>query len=206
MRFTIVALLLVTLSACSSSPVKRTKFSDKNMRIMIDPASIDSKNHVRIQTALVKSENWVVLDRNKGLAAIKKEQEQLHRAAIDRFDDKEKYAQWGKLYGVGAVIVANVDCHDDEGLMSRVNRCKQYLNLVDANTGEIIVAVDYIETAEFNQTPDWEEAVEKLNAAYPSAFEEHQKHQKLAQYEQESKEEAQRQRETGVQRGTASEE
>ena len=197
-------ILLLLLPACSSAPVKRTKFSDKNMRIMIDPASVNAQNHVRIQTALVKSDNWIVLDRNKALAAIKKEQEELHRSSIDRYEDKQKYAHCGKLYGVGAVIVAHVDCHDDEGWTSRVNRCKEYLNLVDANTGEVIVAVDHIETAEYNQTPEWEEVVEKLNAAYPSAFEEHQKHKKLVQYEQESGEEAQRQRETAVQRGTAS--
>jgi len=198
-----LSLAALFLSACSST-VKRTKFSDKNMRVMIDPASVSVEHHVRIQSALVRSEKWAVVDRASGLEAIKKEQDLLHRSALDRYEDKEKWAQWGKLYGVGAVVVGHASCYKGKNFW-QINRrtCNQFLNLVDANTGEVIVAVENRASAPVHEIPDWHEIVEKLNDAYPSAFKHFEKHEKLSTYESESKEHAVRQKETAISRGTA---
>ncbi|MGE0634516.1 MAG: hypothetical protein AB7O96_19020, partial [Pseudobdellovibrionaceae bacterium] len=75
MKIKSITLFLMTIAmvGCSSTPEKRTKFSDKNMRLMIDPASITPENYARLQTALVSQDMWVVLDRAAGLEAIKKE-------------------------------------------------------------------------------------------------------------------------------------
>lgn len=193
---------LTILSACASKEVKRTKFTDKAMRIMIDPASVDVQNYTSIQSALVQSNNWVVVDRARGLAAIKKEQEQLHRTSIDRFEDKEKFAHWGKLYGVGGVLVGHVQCRPDPGawtLMNGSEICQEYLTLMDSNTGEVLTAVSHEEEVITGQSPNWDAAVEKLNAAYPKYFETLRESEKLARYKMESQEAAQRQREVKVQ-------
>jgi len=185
---------LLTICACSST-VPRTKSSDKSMRIMVDPASVDVPNHVRLQNALVNSGKWIVVDRRAGLNAIKKEQEELHRNASERYEDKAKYAQWGKLYGIGSVAVGHSQCRNLDGLWGVYHRCKQTLELVDSNTGEVIVSVSGEEDAKYGESPEWTKTVDKLDGAYPKAFETFTKHQKLELYEQESEEAAVREKE-----------
>ena len=89
---------LVAVGCASTTP--RDKWSDKNLRVMIDPDSVDAKDYVRIQQAFFKSDKFFVVDRNKGFKAVKKEQNRLHREEVDRYEDREKWAHWGKLYGV----------------------------------------------------------------------------------------------------------
>jgi hypothetical protein len=141
---------------------------------MVDPASISPQNYARIQTALVQQEMWTVLDRLSGLQAIKHEQEELHRTSIDRYDDKQKYAHWGRLYGVGAVVVGFIQCHYKSSFWnpkSESQYCEQFLNLVDANSGEVLVGVeggDWIDDG--NEAPSWKDVVQKLADGYPKNF------------------------------------
>ena len=168
---------------------------------MIDPSSIDVENYTRIQTALVDSGKWIVIDRSSAFNAIKKEQEMIHREESDRFEDKEKYAMWSKLYSVGAVIVGHVQCREKAKFLhdGMFVYCLQSLNLVDSNTGEVIAVAENENSARYGRTPDWTETVAQLNDHYPEVFEEIKKHEKLIQYEKEAKEAAQRQREQKVQ-------
>lgn len=191
----------LVLQSCSTTE-KRTRFSDKNMRIMIDPASISPENYARIQTALVQQQMWVVLDRAAGLEAIKKEQQELHRTSIDRYEDKEKYAHWGRLYGVGAVVVAHAQCFQKKGFWtSTVNTyCDQFINLIDANTGEVIVAVEGGEYAEDSSVaPDWKEIVSKLANIYPTHFDRVPASERMEIYKKESEERARQQKEKFIQ-------
>ena len=80
--FLLVALLII--SSCSS-PEKRTKFSDKTMRIFLYPRSLKSNDYVRLQSALIKADVWTVLDRRDGYTATLREQERQHRHKSDRF-------------------------------------------------------------------------------------------------------------------------
>jgi hypothetical protein len=193
----IILIITATIMAgCASTP--RTKWTDKNMRVMIDPDSIEAAQHVMIQQALVSSGKWFVVDRSEGFKAIKSEQQRLHREESDRYEDKEKWAHWGKLYGVGGIVVASAQCKKEQGwLIGRWYQvCRQYLSIVDANTGEVITAIENgAESSEAEFYPKWDEAVVKLNESYPATFKPMRTSERLEQYRELSKEESQRQKE-----------
>lgn len=206
--FTQTVLMLAALTAvstmlgCSSLP--RNKWTDKSMRVMIDPEGVDAKHYVRVQQALVASGKYVVVDRGMGYNAIKKEQEREHRENTDRFMDREKYAHWGKLYGVGAVVVAHAQCTTKDGWFKHAYPfCRQYLAIVDSNTGEVIATAEEESEGssyDYDLAPSWEDAVAKLNDAYPSHFEPNKDHKALRDYKDLSQEEATRQREIASQK------
>lgn len=165
-------LFLSCLVGCASTP--RTKWTDPVGRVLIDPDSISPEHYVLIQRSLVESGKWFVVDRSKGYKAVKAEQERLHRDEGERFDDREKFARWGKLYGVGGIVVASAQCRKEQGWLigNWYNHCRQFLSIIDAVTGEVIAAIENTaESAEADFYPPWDEAVAKLNSAYPKSFE-----------------------------------
>lgn len=197
MKNKVSLLTLLALSACASNEA-RTKWTDKAMRIMVDPASIDAQNHVMIEQALVSSGKWFVVNRSSGYEAIKTEQERLHRDENDRFDDHEKYALWGKMYGVGGVVTAAVQCRKTvEFLIGRhFLECRQFISIVDANTGEILASVQNVNNGEHpDMYPTWDKTVDTLNEAFPKDFTPSKISKGLTQYREVAAEEAQRQRE-----------
>lgn len=192
--------LLFLLFSCASSP-PRTKFSDKNMRIMLHPKGINAGHYASIQSALVQSDVWVVLDRGEGLKALKEEQETIHRKESDRYEDREKFAQWGRLYGVGAIVLAHAQCSNrpHEWRQNELyTYCTQYLNLVDANTGEVVASVDSKNNAPYGENPDWKEIVQKLVDIYPKYFTKNLITERLEKYKEESKERALREKEKSL--------
>lgn len=195
--FFLIFLLGVFLCGCTSNP-PRTKFSDKNMRVMLYPRGIDAGHYASIQSALVQSDVWVVLDRAQGLEAIKEEQNTIHRNETDRYEDSEKFSHWGRLYGVGAVVVAHAQCSNRAGEWKQNELrtyCTQYLNLVDANTGEVVISVDAKNDSVYGEIPDWKEIVNKLADTYPKYFTREKITERLEKYKEESKERALREKE-----------
>lgn len=189
--------ILVTLSACSTNE-SRTRYSDKNMRIMLYPETISPDHFARIQTALVRSDVWSVLDRSQGLKAVKQEQNIIHKAESDRYDDKEKYAHWGKLYGVGAIVIAHAQCTNKASKWNVTELrtyCQQFLNLVDSNTGEVVLGVEAENDSDYGSTPDWNEVTKKLADEYPKYFNKEKVTERLERYKEESKERAVREEE-----------
>ena len=186
---------LLALLGCASIP--RTKLTDKSMRVMIDPAHLDQENYVRLQTALVNSGKWVVVDRSDGFEAVKQEQLRQNRTEDDRYEDKERWSHWGKLYGVGAVIVPHADCIRQTHFWTNAERkgCRQFLRIVDANTAEVIAAVEGQNTSTPLDTPDWKDTVASLDEHYPEVFEKVEYHEKLKAYQVESEERAKKEKE-----------
>ncbi len=187
---------ILMMGACAE---KRTKYSDKAMRIMIDPNSVDSANYVRLQQALMQSGKWWVVDRYKAFKAVKKEQERQHRQEADRYDDKEKWAMWGKMYGVGAIIVANAQCQTNFTWMAHnpYELCLQSLSIVDASSGELITMISHEQEGGIAKTyiaPEWYDAVDKLNSAYPDNFKPVAYTDRLKDYQKEAEAHAQDQR------------
>lgn len=182
-------LIIFTLLILCSCATKRTRLSDKNMRVMIDPTGISQTDYASIQNALVRSNMWTVLDRDRGLASIKKEQNNLHVYEHNRYARQEKFAHWGKLYGAGSVIVAQSECQNRPNpwnITTLRNYCKLFLSMIDTNTGEVIVSSTVEESAPFMASPDWSDAVEELADAYPTHFKEEKLHQRLLDYKEES--------------------
>lgn len=191
--------LTVALGSCASAPEKRTKYSDPVMRIMVDPESVPTTQYTRLIQALVECGKWNVVDRAQGWQAIKAEQERMHRTEGDRYDASQKYAMWGKMFGVGGVIVANAQCeqHGTAFFHTPYIKCMQHLNLIDANTGEVITSISHFQEGEKNQlyiAPPWDEAVEKLNKAFPARFAENKKTERLKQFELEAQRHAEEQK------------
>lgn len=163
------------------------------MRIMIDPDSLDMKNYVRLQAALMNSNKWTIVDRSKGFDAVKREQERLHTNNSDRFSDRQKYAHWGKLYGVGGVIVGQSQCFLKKTYWSNGNMeryCNQFVSIIDANTGVVIAAVENLVPAGTIEFASWTDTVEKFNDSYPENYQPSKKTEELELYEEESKEHA----------------
>ncbi len=204
MRVRLSMALIVLLVIGCSSVEKRTRFTDKNMRVMIDPDSIPIEDYVRIQKALVENGRFAIIDRSKGMQAIKKEQERLHRNETDRFSDREKWAHWGRLYGVGAIVVAHTQCYNKQSFWNQqsvVRACDQFLSLMDANTGEVVVAVEgkgeapTVAYGGVPMSPSWDDVVDRLVKKYPDNFEFTPYTKRIVEYQDLSEEGAKRQRE-----------
>lgn len=210
MKTSYLVIAIVFLASCNSKPV-RSKNSDKTLRVAIDADSIDQKNHTILQNDLVNSKKFYVVDRSEGLRAIKIEQEKLHREDADRYEDKQKYAQWGKLYGIGSIIVAKMNCADNPstenilwgiahlatlGIFHNKRICAQYLQIIDSNTGEVVTSIrNEFKTDSESYQISWEDAVHKLITSYPKYFEESAKDERLVKYEEESEKLANEQKE-----------
>lgn len=208
MRYYALALTaLALLPACSSQKLARNKFSDKNMRVCVAPGNLDANNYARLQMALVESNAFFVVDRSRGLQAIKQEQEMLHRREVDRYEDKEKWSLWGKLYGCGAIVLGQTQCRKERDTWNSTktkNVCEQFVQLLDANTGEVRVSAEGESESEStfdyyaSLAPDWKEAVENLVEAYPKWFESEDYARSLQVYQGIAEEEARRQKEDVV--------
>lgn len=207
MKTTFLFVIAISIVGCSSPPI-RTKWADKNLRVALDADSVSTDDYVSIQTALVKEGRFMVIDRNIGFKAIKTEQERLHRNEIDRYSDKEKWAMWGRMYGVGAIVWAHSQCYRTTKFFSAnlyTTVCKQYLSLVDANTGEIIAAIDNeaespamannFGSESFKSPTDWTVAVEKFTDAYPKDYKPQYYTEGILNYQKEAELEARKQRE-----------
>lgn len=174
-----MVILALSLVGCASTP--RNKWTDPVLRVLLDPDSIGIEDYVRIQNALVNNGRLIVVDRGMGLKAIKKEQDNLHRHDIDRYSDPEKWALYGKLYGVGSVIVAHIQCKRGSSFWNSQNvriNCIQYLAMIHANTGQVLAAVEgeASETISNDMTylaTDWNDTVDALVDKLPKGWEEH---------------------------------
>lgn len=205
MKINLMHLVILSslLSVGCSSVKERTKWTDKGMRVMIDPDSIDEENYVQIQHALVSSGKFTVVDRARGMNAMKKEQERTQRIESDRFADKEKWSHWGKMYGVGSIVVAHTQCLKENSFMNRTKlylNCRQFLSMVDSNTGEVIVSVEGRNEGPASydlgyMQPDWDNTTEKMMDAYPKEYRANTYSKEVTVYQDISAEHAQRQKE-----------
>lgn len=192
MKAFLMIFLLVLVSCASSDGVVRNKMTDKSLRVMVDPESFSVSNYVRIQTSLVRDSRFSVVDRSKGIRAVKREQESTYQRNRDRFSNREKYSHWGKLYGVGAIITGHVDCYPFKSFWNKylnMTKCDLYLNMVDSNTGEVVVGIKASDSFEYGYHPDWKEAVSTLSMEYPKHFTKKKIHERLEYYKMESEEE-----------------
>lgn len=132
---------MLLLVSCSSLPEK-TIWNEVAMRVMVDPDSVPESQYVVLIGSLMQSGRWSVVDRARGWEAVKQEQERTHVSEPERYDNRYKWAMWGKMYGVGGVIIANAQCEEKRTwfLNKAYLICEQVLFLVDASTGEVIAS------------------------------------------------------------------
>lgn len=204
----LLTLLLVMLStaSCSSAQVKN-KWVTTEFRILLDPEGIPAMDYVRIQEALVRTGRFFVVDRGAGFRAVAKEQDMVHQGeTFDRFGDPERYAQLGKLFSVGAIVVAHVDCNVHHSVFKgEYPRCLQHLAFVDANTAEVIASSEAINEdgemfyGQMKLGSDWSDATEKLVDAIPKNFEFEKYDYRMRTKRKEIAEQSQREREKRAQ-------
>lgn len=172
--------LLALVTGCSTARV-RTKFTDPAHRVFIVPSGINEDAYVRLQTSLVESNKFFVVDRARGFDAVKEEQDMIHRNDVDRFDDEEKYAMYGKLYSVGAVITANERCHWEQGIFSYTMVCLQNMAAIDTITGQVITAASNVSRSS-DATNSWDDTVDKFNASFPKTWESEKYDEKMMHF------------------------
>ncbi len=201
-KFFLTSLFITQLMGCASQEKPRTKWSDPTMRLVINPNGIDPNNYVRIQNALVSSGKWWVVDRALAFKAAIAEQNMTRVNYPERFDDTEKFARLGKLYGVGGVIQAHAQCITKEGFLKGwYAKCVVSLSLVSTNTGEVIATSEVSEETPINPygmepvSISWEKAVDTLNDNFPKNYEPVKWTKEMQEYKQTIKEEAVRERE-----------
>lgn len=200
MRYVLLTFLLFFVTNCASK--ERTKWTDPAMRVMVDPDGIQAKDYIRIVSALKKSGKWFVVDRKDGLRAIFKEQRMIHRDRPDQFKDEEKYSIWGRLFSVGGVVIAHVDCTRRSGFWSNYTNCKQNLAIISTNSGEVIATAETDnDDAELSYQgdirigSDWTDAVNELNDNFPKKYEKLKYSDDMELFREEAREEAIRQKE-----------
>lgn len=198
--FLVTALLLPFIVECSSK--ERTKWTDPAMRVMVDPEGLPARDYIRIVSALKRSGKWFVVDRKDGLRAIFKEQKMIHRDRADQFKDEEKYSIWGRLYGIGGVVIGHVDCTRKTGFFSSHTTCKQNLAVVSANSGEVLstsetdnddAVLNY--SGDIKIGSDWTDAVSELNNNFPKNYEKLKYSDDMELFREEAKQEAIQQKE-----------
>lgn len=158
--------LVVISTGCATA---RTRSSDPVMRIAVDADSMPLESYVRLQRSLVQSGKFVVVDRAAGFKFINHEQKIQHHT--DRFGADEKYAEWGKMYGVGGVVVGIQNCQLRDGWNGQYFRCMENLALIDVTTGETIaVSEDTQDTDNRQVNPNWDRAVDDMVDHFPKYF------------------------------------
>lgn len=167
MKNEILVLMALLSTACATT---RTRSSDPIMRVAIDADSMSQQTYVRLQHALVRSGKFIVVDRAMGFKAIAREQERQHETS--RFGNNEKYALWGQMYGVGGIIVGNLQCTEEKVRWWKISQdCVENLSLINATTGEVMTVAENDVTVEKGQlSPEWNEVVERLIEGYPTYF------------------------------------
>lgn len=194
--FGVLLFVFAAFSSCSHRPVM-TKYENPIMRVMIDPDSIQYDQFMMLQTSLLQSGKFIVVDRSSGFKAAKKEQERQHRGEADRFDDREKYAWYGKMYGVGGIVVAGVRCERMASFLSGpYNKCHQMLSLINAMTGEVMAAVQEDAESEkglWNGIPSWDDIVSDFNRSLPK-YSDHEESDALIAFKDQTKIESERQK------------
>ena len=169
-----LAILLLLFTSCTTTRV-RDRFNDPQYRVMVlADRGVPESTYVQVQTALIETNRFFVVDRARGFRAIKAEQNLIHKLEGDRFDDPEKFSWYGKMYSVGALIVPSEQCFPVSGFFIRNKRidCRQYLTAIDTSTGEVITAVQYLAEGEGPlEKPTWDEALDKLVKAFPVTWE-----------------------------------
>lgn len=174
----IILLLALSLAGCSSSPVRKTeemtRWKAPEMRIAIYSPRLDGMATAQVQDALQSTGRFWIVSRGQGLEAIFAEQNMTHRDQLDRFEGKEKWAHWGKIHGVGAVILAQDTCSRVSSWGGQIfMRCQQSLSMLDATTGELIAsAIETVDGGYDQLSPDWTESVNKLVRHIPRVWEE----------------------------------
>lgn len=191
-------ILALALIGCSSAK-PRTKWSSPEMRIMINPNGINANDYAKIQNALVVSGKWFVVDRSLAFKAAVQEQTMTRISYPNRFDDREKFARLGRLYGVGGVVQGHIQCGVENAfLKGNYVHCGLYLAIVSTSTGEVIATSEDFQdlnTSIYNMdwlTVSWDDAVEKLNDNFPKNFEQANWTKEMEEFKNVIKEEATR--------------
>lgn len=189
----------VFILGCASE-VKRTKLSDPTLTIILDDKGLEPSDYIAVQESLFATGKFKILDRSKAYDAIRAEQMREHRLESDKFNDSEKYAQWGRFIGAGGVVTASYECKGAEsnqnliylaahlstlGIFDKII-CTQFIQLTDTSTGQVVASIKYDGKKGANEVLDWSDAANKLVDQYPDTFVTLEKHQKLIDYEVES--------------------
>lgn len=197
--------VLATVAGCSSKPIVRSKDSDSSMRLMVDSRAFDVQNFIQLEAALAQSQKFELVERRDALeTALDEQRREFDLASQGHFDDREKYARRGKLYGVDTIVSGRTDCYQAKAFWTGVytRYCRQTLLWIEGSTGKVLFSVTGENsvpwTAEYI-VPDYNATVAAAIESLPKYFTPHEIHPILETYKQQSAENAKREREDELQ-------
>lgn len=170
MRYVYLAFLfgyLLATVGCSSKE-RRTVSSDQVMRIAIDLSNIDLGNHQALQSALLKTKKFVIVDRGPGMKMINEERQSQWNIGRAVYEPSSRAAMGGHVLGAGGIVTPIIVCEHHWGFWGASNKCMTSLTITSARTGEILGSV----TQEKGR-PKWEKLVAEFIQVYPEYFEYH---------------------------------
>lgn len=168
--------MVYVMSLLLGCATPRTKWTDPAMRVAV--VTDNANSYVEVQTALMDTGKFFVVDRSSGFQSALSEQD---FNQTERVEVKERFARLGRMFGVGGVIVAHVSCvpHNTffAGLSAPSVDCTEHLSLISTTTGEVVASSrDEVNTPSdliWNKAPSplWSEAVNLLADHMPAYFE-----------------------------------
>lgn len=190
---TILSLLTFFTAACSHTEY-RTKFSDAQMQVGIDPGTMDVEHYTALQESFLKDGRFLIIDRFKALQVLKDEQHVENRGnERERFDPGLRYAEWGKLHGLGSVVIPSWSCIKLEKtlfIFGSSSTCTLRLSIVNAATGQVVAIANDVISGGKGDPVSWDNAVEKLGDNYPKIFEDDKRTKRLIEYQNQLRQES----------------
>lgn len=178
MKTLLLVSFFLVLFGCSS--LKRTKYSDTVHRVYVDNQGAKPEMYYPVQHAIFRTEKFFVVDRAQGFESLKQEQLDEWKSQADRFEGSQRYAEYGKLYGVGGVIVPTLYCHPDDDEFD----CAQLLSLIDTTTGQVVATGAAKLHIENLSQLSWDECAQSLVDNFPEYFDTREKEKRLKEKEE----------------------
>lgn len=166
MNKSILLLISLVVSGCASTP-SLTRWNAPEMRVaVLGNEYLPTEWLEAVQGSLIETNRFHVVDRGTAMRAIFAEQDMTNTSHAERFDDSEKFAQLGKLLGVGGVIRVSSNCTWKYGWGgSSWEECRTALTLFSTSTG---IAISSASVVQNKQDINWDLVVTKFNSTLPS--------------------------------------
>lgn len=158
---------LMALVSCASKE-QRTVESDQVLRVAIDISNIDLGNHQALQSALLKTKKFIIVDRGPGMSMINQERQSQWGIGRAVYEPALRAAMGGHMMGAGGIITPVIYCEHHWGFWGASNKCKNSLTITSARTGEILGSVNS------EGKPNWNKLVAEFVQTYPEYFQLHE--------------------------------
>lgn len=160
---------MMALVSCASKE-RRTVESDQALRVAVNLEHIDLGNHQSVQSALLKSHKFIIVDRGPGMSMVNQERAAQWGVGRAVFEPAKRGAIGGYQWGAGGIVTPVLTCEHRWGFWGPSDTCLASLSITSARSGEILASVSM---KCGNKRPNWNKLVTELISDYPEFFVKH---------------------------------